>query len=60
MAKILIADDEELIRKLIGDCLVKNGHTVFEAEDGEEAIALFKETPDISLALVDIMMPEID
>ena len=60
MAKILIADDEELIRKLIGDCLVKNGHTVFEAEDGEDAIALFKENPDINLAMLDIMMPEID
>ena len=60
MAKILIADDEELIRKLIGDCLVKNGHTVFEAADGEEAIALFKENPDINLAMLDIMMPEID
>lgn len=60
MAKILIADDEELIRKLIGDCLVKNGHTVLEAEDGEEAIALFKENPDINLAMLDIMMPEID
>lgn len=60
MAKILIADDEELIRKLIGDCLVKNGHTVFEAEDGEEAIELFKENPDINLAMLDIMMPEVD
>lgn len=60
MAKILIADDEELIRRLIGDCLVKNGHTVFEAEDGEDAIALFKENPDINLAMLDIMMPEID
>ncbi len=60
MAKILIADDEELIRKLIGDCLVKNGHTVFEAEDGEKAIALFKKNPDINLAMLDIMMPEVD
>lgn len=60
MAKILIADDEGLIRKLIGDCLVKNGHTVFKAEDGEEAIELFKENPDINLAMLDIMMPEVD
>ncbi len=60
MAKILIADDEELIRKLIGDYLVKNGHTVFEAEDGEKAIALFKRNPDINLAMLDIMMPEVD
>lgn len=60
MAKILIADDEELIRKLIGDCLVKNGHTVLEAEDGEEAIELFNTNPDINLAMLDIMMPEVD
>lgn len=60
MSKILIADDEELIRKLIGDCLRKNGHTIFEADDGEKAIKLFKENPDINLALLDIMMPEID
>ena len=60
MAKILIADDEELIRKLIGDCLTKNGHTILEAEDGEKAIELFNSNPDINLAMLDIMMPEID
>ena len=60
MAKILIADDEELIRKLIGDCLIKEGHTVLEAEDGEKAVEIFKRNPDINLALLDIMMPEID
>ncbi len=60
MAKILIADDEELIRKLIGDCLTKSGHTVFEAEDGEEAIKIFESEPDIALAMLDIMMPEVD
>ena len=60
MAKILIADDEELIRKLIGDCLTKNGHTIFEAEDGEKAIELFNSNPDINLAMLDIMMPEVD
>lgn len=60
MAKILVADDEQLIRKLIGDCLKKEGHTVLEAEDGEKAIELFKNNKDISLALLDIMMPEID
>ena len=33
MAKILIADDEQLIRKLIGDCLKKEGHEILEAEN---------------------------
>ncbi|MBO5463412.1 MAG: response regulator transcription factor [Clostridia bacterium] len=60
MAKILVADDEELIRKLIGDCLKKNGHTVLEAEDGAKAIEIFKKNPDIKLAMLDIMMPEVD
>ena len=59
MAKILVADDEELIRKLIGDCLRKEGHTVFEAEDGEIALEIFRKN-SIDLALLDIMMPEID
>ena len=60
MAKILIADDEQLMRRLIGDCLVKEGHTIVEAEDGEQALMVFNKNPDIALALLDIMMPEID
>ena len=60
MAKILVADDEQLIRKLIGDCLRRDGHTVLEAEDGEKALALFRQNSDVALALLDIMMPGID
>lgn len=60
MAKILIADDEQLIRKLIGDCLKKEGHEVLEAENGEIALRLFETHKDVSLAILDIMMPEID
>ncbi len=60
MAKILIADDEHLIRKLIGDQLKKIGHTVLEAEDGAQAVSLFNKNPDTDLAILDIMMPELD
>lgn len=60
MAKILVADDEQLIRKLIGDALTKDGHTVLQAEDGLEAVAVYKKNTDISLVILDIMMPEID
>jgi DNA-binding response OmpR family regulator len=60
MAKILIADDEQLIRKLIGDCLKKEGHEVLEAENGEIALELFEANKDLELALLDIMMPEVD
>lgn len=60
MAKILIADDEQLIRKLIGDCLKKEGHEVLEAENGGIALELFEANKDLELALLDIMMPEVD
>ena len=60
MAKILIADDEQLIRKLIGDCLKKEGHEILEAENGEIALKLFEANKDLELALLDIMMPEVD
>ena len=60
MAKILVADDEELIRKLIGDALTKDGHTVLQAEDGLEAVAVYKKNTDISLVILDIMMPRLD
>ena len=60
MAKILIADDEQLIRKLIGDCLKKEGHEVLEAENGEIALHIFEENKDLELAMLDIMMPEMD
>lgn len=60
MAKILVADDEELILKLIGDCLKKEGHTPVLAKDGETALELFGKMPEIELAMLDIMMPGID
>ena len=60
MSKIIVADDGQLIRKLLGDFLRKENHTVLEAEDGEKAIELFKKNPDTGLLILDIMMPEID
>ena len=60
MAKILVADDEQLIRKLINDCLSKAGHEMLEASDGLEALNIFRKNTDIDMALLDIMMPEID
>ena len=57
MAKILVADDEELIRKLVSDFLKKDNHTVIEAKDGDEALYYFREMQDISLMILDIMMP---
>ena len=40
-SKILVVDDEERMRKLVRDFLVKDGYTVTEAADGEEALDKF-------------------
>lgn len=60
MAKILVADDEQLIRQLVCDFLGEAGHTTVEAADGAQALAQFRKNPDIALILLDIMMPEKD
>lgn len=60
MAKILVADDEQLIRQLVCDFLGEAGHTTVEAADGAQALAQFQKNPDITLVLLDIMMPEKD
>ena len=58
MEKILIADDEQKIRKLVGDFLKKSGYDVVEAEDGDQAYELFQANRnDINLIILDIMMP---
>lgn len=57
MEKILVADDEQKIRKLVGGFLEKSGYSVVEAEDGDEAYRIFSESKDIDLMILDIMMP---
>ncbi|HCD80881.1 MAG TPA: DNA-binding response regulator [Ruminococcaceae bacterium] len=58
--KILIADDEERIVKLVSDFLNAAGYETVSAADGREALEVFSANPDIKLAVIDIMMPEID
>lgn len=57
--KILIVDDTETNRLVLGAMLRKDGHVVFEGVNGQEGLALFEqEQPD--LILMDIMMPIMD
>lgn len=58
--KILIADDEERIVKLVSDFLTASGYDVVTAADGRQALDLFESGEKIDLAIIDIMMPEID
>ncbi|MBO6113107.1 MAG: response regulator transcription factor [Lachnospiraceae bacterium] len=58
--RILIADDESRMRKLVGDFLKKKDYEVIEAADGQEAVDKFFEIKDIALVILDIMMPKMD
>jgi len=58
--KILVVDDESRMRKLVKDFLVKRDFDVIEASDGEEALDLFYSDKDISLIILDVMMPKMD
>ncbi len=58
--KILIVDDESRMRKLVKDFMVKEGYTVLEAGNGEEALDIFMDNKDIALIILDIMMPKMD
>ena len=58
--KILVLDDESRMIKLVKDFLVKKQYKVLEAGDGEEAIEVFFGNKDISLIILDVMMPKMD
>jgi len=58
-ARILVAEDQELIRELIETMLTDAGHEVALAKDGAEAIAAL-EARDIDLVLMDVQMPTMD
>ena len=59
MYNILIADDEEMIRRLIAKYAVFEGHTVAEASDGMECVNMCKSN-SYDILICDIMMPELD
>ena len=58
--KILIVDDESRMRKLIRDFLEREGYKIIEAADGVEALERFYEDKEISLIILDVMMPRMD
>lgn len=57
--KILVCDDEALIRNVIKEYLLMEGYQVIEAEDGKDALECVK-SEDIDLVVMDIMMPKMD
>ncbi len=59
MYKILVVDDEARIRSIIRKYAEFEGHEVYEAGDGMEAVHLCR-TAEFDLVIMDIMMPELD
>ena len=58
MPKILVVDDEPTIREVVVRYLRRDGHTVVQAADGEEALELYRRTrPD--LVVLDLMLPRV-
>ena len=60
MKKILVLEDEANIRSFVVINLRRSGFEPIEAENGEMALEMLKQNPDICLALLDVMLPDID
>ncbi len=59
MYKILVVDDEDMIRRLIAKYAAFEGHSVVEAADGMQAVQMCREG-EYDILIIDIMMPELD
>ena len=57
--KILIVEDEEMIREGISDYLMDCGYETIEAVDGQEALEKFS-SYEVALVLLDIQMPKLN
>ena len=60
MKKVLVLEDEANIRSFVVINLKRAGYETIEAETGEQALEQLKKHPDIKVALLDIMLPDID
>lgn len=59
LKKILIVEDEDILREVVKDYFLNEEYQVLEASDGEDALHLFHEH-DVHLIILDIMLPELD
>ena len=59
MGNVLIAEDSDTTRKELVNIATELGHTVFDADNGEEAFAIFSKEK-IDAVLTDVHMPKMD
>ena len=60
MKKILVLEDEPSIRSFVVINLRRSGYEPIEAATGEQALEKLKQNPDTLVALLDVMLPDID
>ena len=60
MKKILVLEDEANIRSFVVINLNRAGYETIEAGTGEEALEQLRLNPDVRVALLDIMLPDMD
>jgi CheY-like chemotaxis protein len=58
--QVLLVDDESMFRDAVAEFLKTSGFEVFEAPDGENALATLKKHPHIALLISDVRMPRMD
>ena len=59
MHRVLIVDDDALVRAAIAACLRHRGYVVHEASDGRKALTLLSHR-SVELVICDILMPDVD
>ena len=59
MARILVVDDDLTVRELVTLLAERDGHEVFSAENGIQAVKMLRDRA-VDLIITDIMMPELD
>ncbi|RAV20711.1 response regulator transcription factor [Paenibacillus contaminans] len=59
MAKILIVEDEKILREILMDYFLNDGYEVMEASDGKTGLDLYQQH-EVDLIILDIMLPEMD
>lgn len=54
---VLICDDDDLLREFYARVLKSQGYGTISATNGDEAIAILEQSPNVALAIVDLLMP---
>lgn len=58
--RVLVADDDPVVRRLLSSLVEKDGYTVVTVDDGREAYRILQSDSDFCGAIFDMMMPNLD